>query len=283
LRGHRDQITAIRFLSIDSRNAPSNSTTPGSGLLLTASKDTFLKLWDLSTQHCIQTVVAHRAEIWTLDLDVERGLLFTGSGEGELKAWSIDIIAFQEGLKESSSGQVCHVFICTWCEVLPLHSRYQRLSCRSHPFLFHLAIAYPRLLSTQASLTLRFNRMNGPSKSSEYVQRKRSGRSKLGEGSAPKKSCLTRARIPGRRDRISQTIRMAMKRRKRSNLLIDSRPIWSSGRLARFARLILAQEICSKVAKAAFQWVVFVLLSSTLLRLATTAVCCSSQQRSGGV
>ena len=96
LRGHRDQITAIRFLAVDLPSVASSSTsTPG--LLLTGSKDTFLKLWDLSTQHCVQTIVAHRAEVWTLDVNKEQGLVFTGSNEGELKAWSIDHDAIAEG------------------------------------------------------------------------------------------------------------------------------------------------------------------------------------------
>ena len=65
-----------------------------------------MKLWDLSTQHCIQTVVAHRSEIWTMDVDQEQSLVFTGSGEGEIKAWSIDHEALAEGWKETETGEV---------------------------------------------------------------------------------------------------------------------------------------------------------------------------------
>ena len=36
--------------------------------LLTGSKDTLVKLWDLTTQHCVETLVAHRSEVWTLDV-----------------------------------------------------------------------------------------------------------------------------------------------------------------------------------------------------------------------
>lgn len=82
-----------------------NLCTPG--YILTSSKDTFLKLWDLSTQHCIQTIVAHRAEIWTLDINNEQNLLFTGSGEGELKAWKIDHEVLEAGLKPLETGEVC--------------------------------------------------------------------------------------------------------------------------------------------------------------------------------
>lgn len=106
LRGHRDQITALRFLSNVSSNLPSTSTSSHPGYILTSSKDTFLKLWDLSTQHCIQTVVAHRAEVWTFDLNQEQNLVFTGSGEGELKAWRIDPEVLESGLKPLETGEV---------------------------------------------------------------------------------------------------------------------------------------------------------------------------------
>lgn len=65
-----------------------------------------MKLWDLGTQHCVQTVVAHRSEIWSLDIDAQHELIFTGSSEGEMKAWKIDHDALAEGLKESSTGEV---------------------------------------------------------------------------------------------------------------------------------------------------------------------------------
>ncbi len=65
-----------------------------------------MKFWDLSTQHCVQTVIAHRSDIWSMDLDANQNLIFTGSGEGELKAWKIDHDALLEGLKETESGEV---------------------------------------------------------------------------------------------------------------------------------------------------------------------------------
>lgn len=105
LRGHRDPITAIRFIDVQSL-VPSTSTTSAPGFLLTSSKDTFLKLWDLSTQHCVQTVVAHRSEVWTLDIDADQKLVFTGSGEGEMKAWKLDHDAMAGGLQETESGEV---------------------------------------------------------------------------------------------------------------------------------------------------------------------------------
>lgn len=108
LRGHRDQITSIRFLSTNKDQQTTSSV--GYGFLLTSSKDTLVKLWDLSNQHCIQTVVAHRSEVWTLDVNPTGDLLFTGSGEGELKAWRIDYDAMVEGVKETVTAEVSTFF-----------------------------------------------------------------------------------------------------------------------------------------------------------------------------
>lgn len=104
MRGHRDQVTAIQFIAAP--HLPSTSTSV-SGYLLTSSKDTFLKLWDLSTQHCVQTIVAHRSDIWSMDINNNRNVIFTGSGEGELKAWRIDYEALAAGLQETETGEVC--------------------------------------------------------------------------------------------------------------------------------------------------------------------------------
>ena len=105
LRGHRDQITTMKFLDIPA-NVPSTSSTSGSSFVVTASKDSLLKVWDLSTQHCVQTTIAHRAEVWSLDINPEKTLIFTGSSEGEMKVWRIDSEALSEGLKENESGEV---------------------------------------------------------------------------------------------------------------------------------------------------------------------------------
>jgi len=65
-----------------------------------------MKLWDTSTQHCIQTIVAHRAEVCSMDIDPEKNFIFTGSSEGEVKAWSIEHGALSQGLVENEAGEV---------------------------------------------------------------------------------------------------------------------------------------------------------------------------------
>ncbi|TFK76009.1 WD-repeat-containing protein [Pluteus cervinus] len=136
LRGHRDQITGIRFL--DAAESQPSSSISTQNMLLTSSKDTFLKLWDLVTQHCIQTVVAHRAEIWAFDMDEERDLIFTGSGEGELKAWKLDRDALSEGLKKTESGEVAKII--SPFSSLPLSSKHRVSQISFHPTSPFLAV-----------------------------------------------------------------------------------------------------------------------------------------------
>jgi len=140
LRGHRDQITSILFLNVDSSDLPSTSTAPvtSPGFLLTSAKDTFLKLWDLSTRHCVQTVVAHRAEIWSVDLNPNGDTIFTGSAEGELKAWRVDREAIHRGLKENEDGNVTKMILPL--STLPLSSRHRVSQISFHPTQAYLAV-----------------------------------------------------------------------------------------------------------------------------------------------
>ena len=42
-----------------------------------------------------------------MDFSPQHNLIFTGSGEGELKAWKIDYNVVAAGLKRTESGEVC--------------------------------------------------------------------------------------------------------------------------------------------------------------------------------
>ncbi|KAF5369996.1 hypothetical protein D9758_001147 [Tetrapyrgos nigripes] len=137
LRGHRDQITSIKFVSVAS-DLPSTSTASASGALITTSKDTFMKVWDLSTQHCVQTIVAHRSDIWAMDMDLERNLIFTGSGDGEVKAWRIDTEALSNGLNETETGEIAKIIHAVG--TLPLSSKHRISQISFHPSQAILAV-----------------------------------------------------------------------------------------------------------------------------------------------
>ena len=85
LKGHRAPVTGLHFIP-----HPTLPTTSHPGYHVSTARDTHLKLWDLGTQHCVQTVVVGRGEVWSLAVkedaeeDDERGrwVILTGSGDG---------------------------------------------------------------------------------------------------------------------------------------------------------------------------------------------------------
>ncbi|KIX01850.1 uncharacterized protein Z518_09577 [Rhinocladiella mackenziei CBS 650.93] len=109
LRGHKDQITSLNFLagddtdSLEDRSPPGAHENPASdNFLLSTSKDALIKLWDLSTQHCIETHVTQtNGECWALGLTRERGGCITAGNDGELKVWSINASVMKQKLRTS--------------------------------------------------------------------------------------------------------------------------------------------------------------------------------------
>ena len=71
LSGHKGEITCCRFLN---------------NILISSSKDTFIKLWDLNLQCVIQTLTGHPSEIWSFAISKNR--LITGSDK-YLRVWSL--------------------------------------------------------------------------------------------------------------------------------------------------------------------------------------------------
>lgn len=59
-------------------------------------QDTFVKFWDLTTQHCFKTLTGHVTEIWDLVLLQEDRVLVTGGSDAELKVWRLEFQAPEE-------------------------------------------------------------------------------------------------------------------------------------------------------------------------------------------
>lgn len=57
--------------------------------LVSSSKDKFLRVWDLETQHCMQIISGHHSEIWSIDIDPDERYLVTGSADPELRFYII--------------------------------------------------------------------------------------------------------------------------------------------------------------------------------------------------
>ncbi|KAF5125341.1 U3 small nucleolar RNA-associated protein 12 [Metarhizium anisopliae] len=107
LRGHKDQVTGLQFiepkLQVEnddgSRAMLLNDENSSDGFLLTTGKDSLLKLWDLSSRHCIETHISQtNGECWALGVSPDVSGCITAGNDGEMKVWSIDT----EGLAAST-------------------------------------------------------------------------------------------------------------------------------------------------------------------------------------
>ncbi|KAK6339804.1 hypothetical protein TWF718_009196 [Orbilia javanica] len=93
LKGHKDQITGLEFLHFKAEDFPDDivpQATIDNGYLLTTSKDTLIKLWDLSSQHCVETHVAHAGECWALGVTADEEGAITAGNDAEMKVWTIE-------------------------------------------------------------------------------------------------------------------------------------------------------------------------------------------------
>ena len=119
LRGHEDQITSLQFLYTQSRpstvdeanrdNGATNGISEGdgenAGYLLSTSKDALIKIWDIGSQHCIETHVAQsNGECWSMGVSADQSGVITAGNDGELKIWSIDSQGLAEAATEVSDG-----------------------------------------------------------------------------------------------------------------------------------------------------------------------------------
>jgi len=79
LRGHRDEVTSLVLVGAEfmgpasaaggapaALGAASSASSSSRPILVSSSKDTLVKVWDLAEQTCVQTVVGHRAEVWAI-------------------------------------------------------------------------------------------------------------------------------------------------------------------------------------------------------------------------
>ncbi|GAA5973416.1 hypothetical protein JCM21900_001747 [Sporobolomyces salmonicolor] len=162
LRGHRNEITGLAFIAArpgsedaeeDAGAAATTSTAPAdpttsrprpSTHLLSSSKDTFLKLFNLTTQHCIETVVGHRGEAWSFAYDRDSNVLISGGGEGEVKCWKVDNEVLLRGVvvaDESNGGKLKRAIRPLAALNLPNTSHTHNISqITFHPTLPVLAI-----------------------------------------------------------------------------------------------------------------------------------------------
>lgn len=153
LRGHKDQITGLRFLrtsttgrqsphtdeAVDVSAAPDEPEDFEEKYLLSTSKDALIKIWDLSTPHCIETHVAQtNGECWALGLTPDGQGCITAGNDGELKVWSIDLDSLAEF--GSRLGQVKDLKALHSQGVLYRQSKDRTLTIAFHPKSEYIAV-----------------------------------------------------------------------------------------------------------------------------------------------
>ncbi|GAB0496039.1 hypothetical protein MMPV_007349 [Pyropia vietnamensis] len=74
---HTDAITSLVLFDAHGRS------------LVSTSKDGLVRVWDVATQHCVQTVVGHRGAIWGTVVDERQRLLITASADRHLRAFAV--------------------------------------------------------------------------------------------------------------------------------------------------------------------------------------------------
>lgn len=108
LRGHKDQVTGLQFvepeLHIENEHGSRAMVRDGQdapeGFLLSTGKDSLLKLWDLSSRHCVETHISQtNGECWALGLSPDFSGCVTAGNDGEMKVWSLDA----DGLASSAT------------------------------------------------------------------------------------------------------------------------------------------------------------------------------------
>lgn len=103
-RGHKDEVTDLLLLP----TTPASGHGQGQHILLSSSKDTLVKVWNLRTRMCVQTVVGIRSEVWCLGMSSssEEGgtRIYAGSSDNLLRVWAVHA---REG-EGGQAGDVLH-------------------------------------------------------------------------------------------------------------------------------------------------------------------------------
>lgn len=113
LRGHKDQMVGIHWIYPENPEANgdgqvSTGFEANDGFILSASKDALIKLWDVSSRHCIETHLAQtNGECWAFGVSPDSSGCITAGTDGELKVWSIDLLSLNRSSKTSSDGSHC--------------------------------------------------------------------------------------------------------------------------------------------------------------------------------
>lgn len=120
LRGHNNLISNIEFLN--------------ENYLVSSSKDSLIKLWDLQAQHCIETEVTHRAEITGFIFTPDMKFMLTVGADNFIRIFSIDLDAL--GKKLIAGEAIGNVFVFKGEVQRSSKDRALQISLLSERFIF---------------------------------------------------------------------------------------------------------------------------------------------------
>ncbi|KAM7192263.1 WD domain containing protein [Naviculisporaceae sp. PSN 640] len=112
LRGHKDQVTGLRFVEPASQvvdgeeQAMVVDNEAAEGFLLTTGKDALIKLWDLTSRHCIETHIAQtNGECWALGVNADCSGCVTAGNDGEMRVWYLDVASLASSAQRVDLSQ----------------------------------------------------------------------------------------------------------------------------------------------------------------------------------
>ncbi|KAJ2610584.1 ubiquitin-binding SDF ubiquitin ligase complex subunit met30 [Coemansia sp. RSA 1365] len=105
---------------LSSRNADNNSRP----FMITGSLDSTMRVWDIETGECLDTIFGHIEGIWSLEFDSLR--IVTGSNDGTVKVWDTSSHACLFTLKTTSAAINC-VSISDTCIIVGDNDGYVRV------------------------------------------------------------------------------------------------------------------------------------------------------------
>ena len=100
LKGHKGPISGVQFLS---QNDSTNDIDSMEDYILSSSRDGMIKLWELKSQQCVETHMAHSSECWSMAVNGTKDTLLTTGNKDQVKVWIIDL-ALDDGEKITERG-----------------------------------------------------------------------------------------------------------------------------------------------------------------------------------
>lgn len=104
LEGHKNEVSDLRFVKHNTSSegqVKSRKVTNGGhflksgddilGFLISISKDCIIRIWDLTSQLCIQTVIHSTAELYGLAINSDESRMYASGAENQIRCYKLDM------------------------------------------------------------------------------------------------------------------------------------------------------------------------------------------------